>query len=130
MHGATEFGVWGGLFKIAEASRADMRIEKDSITVQEAVVKICCLYGIDPYSSISEGTLILTTIPAKTNDVLKALKDAGIPATRVGEVLPQEEGMIVVEGASIKSSNTPVSTPQGGFRTGYGRGRRLGTIKD
>lgn len=92
MHDATECGVWGGLYEIAEASRVGLVIDKEKIIVQNSVKKICDLFGIDPYSSISEGTLIITCRPYKANEVMSRLSDKGILASIVGEVVSQDKG--------------------------------------
>jgi hydrogenase maturation factor len=93
MHDATECGVWGGLFEVARASRVGMTIDKEKIIVQDAVQNVCDLFGIDPFSSISEGTLIVTCRPHKAQEVVRRLGDKGIPATMVGEIVEQQRGM-------------------------------------
>lgn len=93
MHDATECGVWGGLVEIAQASNVGLSIDKDKIIVQEHVRGICELFGIDPYSSISEGTLIITSKPNKAQEVVQRLSDKGIPASQVGEVVEKTQGM-------------------------------------
>jgi hydrogenase maturation factor len=93
MHDATECGVWGGLFEIAQASRVGVVVDKEKIIVQDVIGKVCDLFNIDPYSSISEGTLILTCRPHKEKEVLQRLLDKRILASTVGEIVPKEEGM-------------------------------------
>jgi hydrogenase expression/formation protein HypE len=93
MHDATECGVWGGLFEVAQASGVGMIIDKENIIVQQTVKKICELFEIDPFSSISEGTLIITCRPEKSCEVLQRLTDKGIPASLVGEIVEASEGM-------------------------------------
>ncbi|MGB7295914.1 MAG: AIR synthase-related protein, partial [Candidatus Aminicenantales bacterium] len=97
MHDATECGVWGGLYEVAKASRVGMRIEKDKIIVLDEVEKICARFGMDPYSSISEGTLIITCKENKADLLLKKLSQKKIPASVVGEVIPESKGIILVE---------------------------------
>lgn len=97
MHDATECGVWGGLFEIAQASKVGIVVKKEKIIVQDVVGKVCDLFDIDPYSSISEGTLIITCRPHKANEVLKRLADKEILASIVGEVVPKEKGMHYLE---------------------------------
>lgn len=97
MHDATECGIWGGLVEIAEASKVGMSIDKEKIIVQENVRKVCELFQIDPYSSISEGTLILTVKSHKTSEILDRLKDKGIPASVVGEALEYKQGLTIFE---------------------------------
>jgi hydrogenase maturation factor len=97
MHDATECGVWGGLVEVAEASKVGMTIEKEKIIVQENVRKVCELFNIDPYSSISEGTLIITVKSHRSREVLNRLEDKGIPASVVGEVVEENKGMILFD---------------------------------
>jgi len=97
MHDATECGVWGGLVEIAQASRVGLVVEKRAVIVQDAVAKVCDLFGIDPYSSISEGTLLITCRPHKAAEVERRLRDKAIPVTVVGEIVDASEGMRVVE---------------------------------
>ena len=93
MHDATECGVWGGLFEIAQASEVGVVVDKEKIIVQDVIKKVCDLFDIDPYSSISEGTLIITCRPHKANEVIKRLNNKGIPASIVGEIVPKEKQM-------------------------------------
>ncbi len=98
MHDATECGVLGGLFEIALASKVGMAVDKGKIIVQDNVRKVCDLFGIDPYSSISEGTLIFTCRPHRAKEAVQRLADKGIPASMVGEVVDAKEGMRYFEG--------------------------------
>ncbi len=93
MHDATECGVWGGLFEVAQASKVGMVIDKEKIIVQETVQKVCDLFEIDPFSSISEGTLIITCRPHKAQEVVQRLSDQGILSSIVGEIVDAEQGM-------------------------------------
>jgi hydrogenase expression/formation protein HypE len=93
MHDATECGVWGGLFEIAQASKVGVIVDKEKIIVQEVAGKVCDLFEIDPYASISEGTLIVTCRPHKASEVIQRMNDKGILASVVGEIVPKERGM-------------------------------------
>lgn len=97
MHDATERGVWGGLREIADASQAGMVVHQGAIIVRPEVYAVCTLFGIDPYSASSEGTLLLTCRPKKARSVLSRLHGAGIEASQVGEMTPKEEGVRVVQ---------------------------------
>jgi hydrogenase expression/formation protein HypE len=111
MHDATECGVWGGLAEIAQASRVGLIIEKEAIILQEAVDKICRLFAIDPYASISEGTLIITCRPHRAEMVKGRLAEKGIPTTIVGEVLPVEKGVRYTEGGRLRELKHPKVDP-------------------
>ena len=98
MHDATECGVWGGLFEIAQHSRVGMHIDLNKIILQEEVLLVCSYFGIDPYKSISEGTLLATANNRKAKFIVSALEASGIPASIVGEVTSQNKGMRVFSG--------------------------------
>lgn len=97
MHDATECGVWGGLYEVAKASGVGMRVEKEKIIILDEVEKICSRFGMDLYSSISEGTLIITCKEKKVDLLLKRLARKNIPASVVGEVIPESKGIVLVE---------------------------------
>jgi hydrogenase expression/formation protein HypE len=96
MHDATEGGVLGGLTEVAAASAVGMRIELGAIPVREEVRAVCDHVGIDPYASISEGTLIATVRPDHVEGLLAALAGEGIHAAAVGEVTEQAKGTVLV----------------------------------
>jgi hydrogenase maturation factor len=118
MHDATECGVWGGLFEIAQASGVGMRIEKEKIVVLPEVEKICAEFGMDPYTSISEGTLIITCKEKKAEAVIEALVKKGIRSSIVGEVVGQRKGIKLVEKGIERTLEHPRVDP---FWTAFGR---------
>ena len=111
MHDATECGIWGGLYEVAKASKVGMRIEKEKIIVLDEVEKICKKFGMDPYSSISEGTLLITCKERKVDLLLKKLSQKKIPASVVGEIIPESKGIILVEQSREKHLEHPRVDP-------------------
>ena len=111
MHDATECGVWGGLYELAQASGLGARIEKDKIIVEECVPEVCRLFGIEPYASISEGTLIIACRAPKAPAVVKALGGKGIRASVVGELTAPEKGMVLVEKGRERKLEHPIVDP-------------------
>jgi len=111
MHDATECGVWGGLYEIAQAAGLGARIQKESIVIEECVPEICRYFGIDPFASISEGTLIITCREHKARAVVEALNRRQIKASVVGELTKPEKGMILVEGGKEKKLEHPIVDP-------------------
>jgi hydrogenase maturation factor len=95
MHDATEGGVFGGLTEVAAASGVGMRIRLDTIPVRPEVRAICEATGMDPYTAISEGTLIATVVPHRAAAFVGALGDAGIQASVVGEVTDDPAGCVL-----------------------------------
>jgi hydrogenase maturation factor len=99
MHDATECGIWGGVYELAEAAGLGVILDKDAIVVADGVKEICALFGIDdPYAAISEGTLILSCRPEHSARIVQALVDHGIRSSVAGELTPAGSGMRVVSG--------------------------------
>jgi hydrogenase maturation factor len=111
MHDATECGIWGGLYEIAQAANLGVTVDKESIVVEDCVPEICRYFGIDPYSSISEGTLIIACREHKAGDVLKALSNHNIKASVVGEFTPPKLGMVLVSKGREKKLEHPIVDP-------------------
>jgi hydrogenase expression/formation protein HypE len=96
MHDATEGGVLGGLTEVASASGVGMRVERARIPLRPEVRAVCEHVGMDPYTSISEGTLICTVVPDRADAFVSALGNAGIDAAIVGQVMEAERGAVLV----------------------------------
>jgi hydrogenase expression/formation protein HypE len=111
MHDATECGIWGGLYETAQAANLGVRVEKERIVVEDCVTEICRYFGIDPYASISEGTLIIACRERKAEKVVKALARKGIKSSIVGELVDPKQGMILVEKGREKKLEHPVVDP-------------------
>ena len=92
MHDATEGGVLAGLAEVAAASGTGLRIDLDAIPIRPEVRAVCHHVGIDPYTSISEGTLIATVAADRADASLAALAAGGIEAAAVGEVVEPSQG--------------------------------------
>ncbi|MDP2931972.1 MAG: AIR synthase family protein [Chloroflexota bacterium] len=111
MHDATECGIWGALYEVAQAAGLGVRIEKERIVVEECVPEICDYFGIDPYASISEGTLVISCREHKAQAVIAALTRKGIKASIVGELTEAAEGMVLIEGGRKKKLVHPIVDP-------------------
>jgi hydrogenase maturation factor len=111
MHDATECGIWGALYEMAQASGLGVRIEKERIIVEEGILQICNLFDIDPYASISEGTLIITSRPKKAAEVVSKLATKGIKSSIVGEMTDINRGMVLIEQGKEKQLEHPIVDP-------------------
>jgi len=109
MHDATEGGIWGGVYELAQAAGLGVEIDKEAIVVENGVLEISDLFNIDdPYAAISEGTLILSCRPEKTNDILQALQKKNIPASRVGALTDPPRGKTIIS----KGTKKPLEHPR------------------
>ena len=75
------------------------------------MAEICAYFNIDPYASISEGTLIIACKEHKAQEVVTALIQKGIKASIVGELTKPEKGMILLEGGKEKRLEHPIVDP-------------------
>ncbi|MGI6150727.1 MAG: AIR synthase family protein [Christensenellales bacterium] len=101
MHDATEGGVLGAIWEMADASGCGVEIDKKSIPVLGITQKACAALSLDPLRLISSGVLIIAT---EKGEVLCAtLNAAGIPAAIIGKAV--EKG-IAMDGA-------PIPAPEG-----------------
>jgi len=111
LHDATECGIWGGLYEIAQAAGLGARVEQERIVVEDGVPEICRHFGIDPYASISEGTLIIACREPKAEMVVSALERKGIRSAIVGEFTSPEKGMILVRNGVEGKLEHPIVDP-------------------
>ena len=111
MHDATEGGVLGGLLEVAVASGCGMRIDLDAIPVRPEVRAVCDHVGIDPYISISEGTLIATVVAERAVAYVRALASEGIDAAIVGQVTDPSDGRVLVDGGTERPLEHPGLDP-------------------
>lgn len=86
MHDATEGGVIGGLFEIANASGVGMEIDESLFIYPAEIKMVCDAFQIDPVAAIAEGSLLITARPESSAGILSRLKAAGIEASVIGNV--------------------------------------------
>ncbi|MGB9630519.1 MAG: AIR synthase family protein [Candidatus Methanodesulfokora sp.] len=107
MHDATEYGVWGALYDVARASNVGIVVRKKGLFIREDVKTIISAFseltGIkaDPFAAISEGTLIATVKPEKAPEALRKLREKGIEAGIIGEVV-EREGVFMEDGRAVE----------------------------
>jgi hydrogenase expression/formation protein HypE len=92
MHDATEGGVLGGLFELSSACGLPVFVRLDAIHVSEEAAAVCDAFGLDPLTTLSEGTLVITCRPAAVDSVMSALKRKGVEGFEVGRIGRQSEG--------------------------------------
>jgi len=112
MHDATECGIWGGVYELAQAAGLGVELNKDAIVIEPCTLEICQLFGIDdPYAAISEGTLIIACRPAFSDRIVKALQEKKISASVVGHFTESEKGMVVIENGKRRAFSHPRVDP-------------------
>ncbi|HZT30701.1 MAG TPA: AIR synthase family protein [Bryobacteraceae bacterium] len=92
MHDPTEGGLVTALHELAEAAGVGLRIEGDGIPVLPACRTICEALELDPLGLLASGALVAAIDPAEVPAALDRLANRGIPAARIGEIVPEQEG--------------------------------------
>lgn len=99
MHDATEGGIATALHELAQASGVGLRLDRDRIVVLPEGAEICRALGLDPLGTLASGALLMTLAPADAAVVIHALAREGIDSHFIGQVVPAERGLTLVEGA-------------------------------
>lgn len=105
MHDITEGGILGAVWEGAMAIEKGIKIYKDLVPMKDVTKEIASILDIDPYRLISSGSMLIIAAPAKINTIEKRLKEEGIKATVIGEVV--EEGVLI----EIDGETTEIAAP-------------------
>lgn len=94
MHDATEGGLLNGIYEIAAASNVGCKIYEEKIKIPKETAQVCEYFEIDPLTSISEGTLIVTAPPDNTRQIKKKLSKENISSWVIGEIVEEERTFV------------------------------------
>ena len=99
MHDPTEGGIATALHELAEAAGVGLRIDRDRVLVLPEGRELCAAFGLDPLGTIASGALLMTLAPAEAGIVIHALAREGIDCHFIGQVVPREQGVTLVDGS-------------------------------
>jgi hydrogenase expression/formation protein HypE len=105
MHDATEGGILGALWELAEASGKGLRVNLEKIPVLPETWAVCDYFGLNPYRLISSGVMVITLPREKVAALGRALTDAGIDWTEVGTIT--EKDLYIVKGNKTELLDPP-----------------------
>ncbi len=97
MHDLTEGGVINGLWEIAEASNAGLKVYEKEIPVTLETKKICEVTGINFLGLLSSGSLLICSKSDNANKIVSSLEEKNIPAFVIGEITKFEEGRYLIK---------------------------------
>ena len=86
MHDATEGGVLGALEEMAAAADKRFLVDPGSVPVSPEARGVCGAFGIDPLTTMGEGSLIISCNPTAVGEVQRKLAEAGIKSSEIGKV--------------------------------------------
>ncbi|MGQ9565791.1 MAG: AIR synthase family protein [Candidatus Bathyarchaeales archaeon] len=102
MHDPTEGGVAGGVHELADASNVGAQVFETKIPVRRETLEICSFFKIDPLQLISSGALLITAKKNYAENIIGALKEHGIEAAVIGELLKDKEKRVIVGKDGVK----------------------------
>ena len=83
MHDATEGGVLGAAYEMAQAAGLGIDIKLEDIPLEGLTRRLCSHLNINPYRLISSGSMLIAASDAQR--VMDALAREGIPSAVIGE---------------------------------------------
>lgn len=101
MHDATEGGILGALWELAEASGVGIEVYGDSINIRRETLEICRALSIDPMKLISSGVMVMTIPEDKKDLLIDAFNGEGIELTEVGKITDKER-VLIKNGEKLK----------------------------
>jgi hydrogenase maturation factor len=99
MHDPTEGGIATALHELATAAGVGLRVDHHRIMVLPEGRMLCEAFGLDPLGTIASGALLLTLAPAEAGLVLHALARESIECPFIGQVVPADQGVTLVDGS-------------------------------
>ena len=86
-------GVLCGLWELAEAEKTGFEIDFSKLALKQETVEICEFFQLNPYLLTSAGSYLVLTEHGE--ETLEILKNAGVPAVRIGFVKEQNARTLV-----------------------------------
>jgi hydrogenase maturation factor len=87
IHDATEGGLLGALFEMADAAGVRFVVDSDAVPWRPGVRETADALGFDPWTATTAGTLVVAVDPEHTAGVVAALERADVPVGVVGSAV-------------------------------------------
>ena len=104
----SEGGVLRTLFEMAMSEKCGMTVDEDLIPIHQETIEIAEVFDINPYASLSTGSVVAFT--ERSEEVLSALHEAGIPAVKIGRTEPGKKKTLL-RGGEPQCMNRPKKDP-------------------
>lgn len=104
MHDASEGGIFGALWELAEGAGVGLAIDMKKLPLRQETVEVCELCNVNPYELLSGGCLVMTAEDGP--GLVAALEAEGIPAAIVGRTTGGK-GRILQNGGEMRYLEKP-----------------------
>jgi hydrogenase maturation factor len=95
MHDPTEGGIANAANELAICSNVGAIIFEEHIPIFPETRKLCDEFGLEPLGVISSGALLIVAEPSFSDKIIAAIQQQRILCTRIGTILPREEGVLI-----------------------------------
>lgn len=104
MHDASEGGIFGALWELAERAGVGLTIDLKKIPLRQETVEVCECCEVNPYELLSGGALVM--VAEDGPGLLEALKAENISAAVVGKVTDSRD-RIIKNGEEVRFLERP-----------------------
>ena len=105
MHDATEGGILGAVWELAECSEKGVTVYADQIPIQDVTKMVCQEAQIEPLQLISSGTMVIAAYDGAA--LVDKLQAAGVAAAVIGKITQKEK--IIIQNGTSKPLEQPKS---------------------
>ena len=95
MHDPTEGGLACGIAEMTIASETGIIIDKKAISVLHEPLELSKTYGLDPMSTISSGSLLISLKKEDSTNLIELLEKNKISASLIGTFVSKKKGLIL-----------------------------------
>ncbi len=95
MHDPTEGGLFCGIAEMAIASNLGVLIEKTKINVLDEPAELSKVFALNPYNTISSGSLLISIKEEFVADLIELLKKNNIYAEKIGLIASKNNGLLL-----------------------------------
>lgn len=92
LHDISGGGIFAALWELGEMAHSGMDVYLKNIPIRQETVEITDLFDVNPYLMMSQGALLIAAEDGEK--MVQALENAGIPATRIGELTDGNDRII------------------------------------
>lgn len=95
MHDASEGGIFGALWELAECMGVGLEIDLKKLPVRQETIEVCEYFDLNPYELLSGGCLLIAA--ENGFDLVRALEQKHIPAAVVGKTTNNHDRVVINE---------------------------------
>jgi len=103
MHDPTEGGLFCGIAEMAIASNLGVLIEKTKINVLPEPIELSKVFSLNPYNTISSGSLLISIEEEFTADLINILTENGINSELIGNITSKKDNYLVIDDNNKKT---------------------------